>query len=556
MCGHVVSTYYKTDSLLESEAEEAISRLPVITEIGSDLPVNLRTVIGLAELGGGDPLFDGCLVPVRAFACLTYFPPCETNGTTSEKYALTPCRDRCEAINTACSFIFLGLGYNPLNCSQDEPLRGEYTLFPPVGETCNSNVPVTVAETEVAVPDGYEKYCLPPAYLINRKGKGCQVDCRLDPTYPEPERENVRDTARVFNALGMIMCFCTAMVWLTIPKKMEYPSNMIFFVLVGGTMYCLSFVIEKNSGESTCGSDTDYTTRLYPSNSLRCFFTYSFLQFGLLLLLFWWSMISINLFLMVVLEKSASDIYRYKALIYTVCFGVPILLWLIPLVTGGVRSNNVGGCWLKDNNDSFHMDAYFFTWASICIGIVTFCMLLTISKVMHVTWRVYKVQQSSIFSTEHQVLRNRLYMQAKFFSICVLLLFFFSMFIEHRRVLWGDAFLSDIEANFIPYAICRSLERPGCVWLFPINRFEQYKLGYISLALVGPCISAFFMAGKDFQDGVRRLFGFAPPPSNVTASAIATTHSHRSDVKGNRSIEMSTVKSDKSTELSEDKAAT
>jgi hypothetical protein len=65
---------------------------------------------------------------------------------------------------------------------------------------------------------------------------------------------------------------------------------------------------------------------LKASNSGYCFFQYTFVHLGSLILLFWWAASSVNLFCLIVLEKTAAEMELLQRIISGVCWGLPLLV--------------------------------------------------------------------------------------------------------------------------------------------------------------------------------------------------------------------------------------
>lgn len=545
-CGGYTTSYWKSNAI---ETSDDVLLQPAINlQTGGSL--NLRSLAGITELAVDiSPALTPCFYTLRALLCSRYYPPCNTTAIgPATPLPIQPCASSCSIVNQNCLIFFLSQGFSPLDCDELDSLDGfpaysnNSTSF--VDNTtevpCNNNVPLTVVDYRLLLPDGMTTYCLPPILVPNKKGLACGLNaCESPSNAKSPEGILAVDS------IGLVLSAFLIVTFLRWPGKMKFPSSIIFNLAVGSFITSWIFVSNHQMGYASrnyCTGPNDYIG----INDPRCFFQYTTLHLGSLICAFWWGATAVNLFVVVVLELR--DPQRYERYYQVVCWGMPLLLWLIPLISGEAGFNQIYGfCWIRAKpTDHKGLIGYYFAWIFLIIIVGSICMLAAIAKVTHLTYLISNQQTGS--GQDYKQLQKRIFSQLRTFIFLFAFLFIYSVVLRFFFLASADETYDTAMANAFDFALCMSEGQSSCSYDTGIPS-SNIELMRFSVAFQGICIFTIFVPVNIIQFWLRGGVEESAHSSYSMKENPTHTNSSRGKSKPNvtRSIEgdgASTISSD------------
>lgn len=258
---------------------------------------------------------------------------------------------------------------------------------------------------------------------------------------------------QITSAISSISCLITIYI---IYKKKILNSSYNYFILYITISDFLS------SASLVIGSDSI-------SGSPLCFFQGFTNNVFTLSSFFWSTAISYEVWAIVRnVDSRIDDVISYKSkLLHLICWGLPILITLIPTIFTKTSFSNddftPGWCFYSDNGETdsilFWFFFEFYLWFVVCVFLMFFCISLSIFRLKS----VYKGKNSSL-----NLLCFRLFLFPLVIVIC-----------------WLEPFIGDI------YFIINYNQSPQTIWIY---------LAYILPSLQGLLsVIIFFVMNYDFS---------------------------------------------------------
>lgn len=460
LCSPIITTFW----LPEGETEESILQSNS-TIVSLDPELN-RQFIYLNTIGGISSIAEDrlatCFIPLRKLLCLSFYPPCDDGSVTVGPVPAQPCQNLCEEVNELCVILWASETLSTLDCSAERkmPDDSSYPVFPSTNTTLFDGYPVQCVNSLPATTS-LDISCLPPYIVLNKKHSSCVPSCDHSLTSLSEKYYRFSEVSFVFHCISFVLTLLICFHLGRSSKRNVYPSSMILYMCIGLSMLQFAFLIMRMQGKHAqkCKPGMEVGELPRASNSVSCFFEYSFLQLGGLLCVFWWLAIGLNMFCTIVLERDYMT--RYKSAVFVVCWGMPLLLWIIPLITGHAMWNrSFSSCWLKDKPDTVFVLAYFTVWAFIVLIIQTLCALAAVVKAFSVMYHMMQFDHQAS-NWKAKIIQGIVPQLRVMALISCFIVVFAVLFTYAQRSIDPDN-IAVYEVEFLNAAICASQKLDDC----------------------------------------------------------------------------------------------
>ncbi|EFA74506.1 G-protein-coupled receptor family protein [Heterostelium album PN500] len=297
---------------------------------------------------------DSCRSSTLLLLCSTLYPPCVTKQFSNESITFPsfPCQSVCADNSGKCSF------YNPgilpiMNCSTinsfGQPVYPQnntyYNLTLTTGDNitesiqCNSNytlsIPAFCPSPLAFVPES-EKH-EDTYYLLG--DSSCAIPCPFKVDTPQKEY-NVKVMTLVLHSISFFCSILLVLINGVLPNEITNTMGNILFFAIGSMLISICFFQSTANDYFRCDGN-----RYIVQKDTRCGINGFFFQFGILITIFFWTMILYDYFVTIRMKK-IEHYRRYTITIWTII----CILTILPMATHQFASNYITpNCWIMDS---------------------------------------------------------------------------------------------------------------------------------------------------------------------------------------------------------------
>lgn len=286
-----------------------------------------------------------CRIPATRFVCSSAFQPCSINALSPSlpnflvfPLPRSPCRSLCEAMVENCADEGIPLP----NCTAIDPTTGQdaypknYTIWTVNGQKyrvpCNNIipklkshdvVPLTCPRPTELKEDGYgEPPCAPPCLVV----------------FSKDEYRVIELMVQIFGPISLACIVFITITWIMVREWRQFPANLFIYAF-------LSMVVAESDMTGTAISGVkkvvchDHFTRA-TQDDWRCATQGALAQWCALCGGMAWTCISINIFLLVVVEMKPQNALKLQPLYVVAIFLMPSISILFIALPGSFMESN------------------------------------------------------------------------------------------------------------------------------------------------------------------------------------------------------------------------
>ncbi|KAL6050247.1 hypothetical protein QOT17_019960 [Balamuthia mandrillaris] len=292
---------------------------------------------------------------------------------------LSPCISVCEGMREECEEFFVATG------NEDQLMACNTVLFP-APPICNngSNEQLHVPYSQLDCPYPTVYRSTNEVAALQDPSQVCTLPCP-GPIYTEEQWDIVFTIMTLFGGISLVLsCFYVATAFLNAETR-KFPANLLPLLAAATIPISVGLLFGLFAGGDMrnvlCSDDgTAYQgVGEGEAGGLACVLQGSLMAFGGLLVACWWSIIGLNLMLLIVFQLERSKLNKLVPWYHGVAWTVPLVLTIIPLAAKKIAAApTYPWCFIYDEDTDMWMYGCFYIWfiASWLFGSIMILVVL------------------------------------------------------------------------------------------------------------------------------------------------------------------------------------
>ncbi|KAL6070347.1 hypothetical protein QOT17_006885 [Balamuthia mandrillaris] len=292
---------------------------------------------------------------------------------------LSPCISVCEGMREECEEFFVATG------NEDQLMACNTVLFPapPIcNNGSNEQLHVPYSQLDCPYPTVYRSTNEDDA--LQDPSQVCTLPCP-GPIYTEEQWDIVFTIMTLFGGISLVLsCFYVATAFLNAETR-KFPANLLPILAAATIPISVGLLFGLFAGGDMrnvlCSDDgTAYQgVGEGEAGGLACVLQGSLMAFGGLLVACWWSIIGLNLMLLIVFQLERSKLNKLVPWYHGVAWTIPLILTIIPLAAKKIAAApTYPWCFIYDEDTDMWMYGCFYIWfiASWLFGSIMILVVL------------------------------------------------------------------------------------------------------------------------------------------------------------------------------------